>query len=565
MNEARKNSVVLFLAVATLSSFLFFFKLGDRSLRNPDEGRYAEIAKEMVLRHDWIEPRLYGINYLKKPILFYWFLIASFKLFGFSEFAARFVPALFGVLGVAMTFCFAKKVFDAKTGFYAALILTTNFWYLQVGRYLLIDMFFSFLVVAALYSFYLARTDDRRRRTYNLLFYLSVSLAFLAKGMVGLAIPGVAVILYMMIHRRFGSLLSQMNLLSGILIFSLIVLPWFVLISLRAPEFIWVFFFHEHWIRFVSSQFEHQKAWYYYFLVTPVFLIPWSLFPAPLIHGYSILKDNNAARRAHLFLWTSALGLIVFFSLSKSKLPTYILPSIPLFSVLFAHAWSRSEDLFSKKWAYRSSIAALVFFFFAACVFVSAAPLYFSRFPAVSDKKIVTILQLIGGSILVGSVLGLRALRLKRADRLFYAMVLMMILASFPTASVMNQLNKYYTTKPFAQVLRSRLEADDLVFIYDHPGAFYDFGFYLEHPVKLVGLEGEFRYSNRKIDTRMAQAQEWKESWVTREAFYEMLKQGKKLYCLIRKSDFSQMDPELRKQTLVLSQDERKILFQTKP
>src|SRR3989338_7367901 len=418
MPWTNKNSALLFLAVASLSSFLFFFKLGDRSLRNPDEGRYAEIAKEMVLRHDWIEPRLYGIDYLKKPILFYWFLIASFKMFGFSELAARFVEALFGVLGVVMTFFFAKKVFGAKAGFYAALILTTNFWYLQTGRYLLIDMFFSFFAVAALYSFYLARTEDRHRRAYNLLFYASVSLAFLAKGMVGLAIPGVAVILYLAVHRRFGSVLSQMNLLGGIFIFSLIVLPWFILISLKKPEFIRVFFFHEHWARFVSGQFEHQEAWYYYFWIVPVFLIPWSLFPALLALGYSLLKDN-AARQAHLFLWASGMGLIVFFSLSKSKLPTYVLPAIPLFSVLFGQAWSRSEGLFSKKWAYRASLAAMVLFFFVACVFVSAVPLYSSHFPPASAERIVTILQLIGGGVLVGSVLGLRALRLKRGDRLF--------------------------------------------------------------------------------------------------------------------------------------------------
>ena len=560
----NRNSALLFLAVASLSSFLFFFKLGDRSLRNPDEGRYAEIAKEMVLRHDWVEPRLYGIDYLKKPVLFYWLLALSFKLFGFNEFAARFVPALFGELGVVMTFCFAKKVFDTKTGFYAALILTTNFWYLQTGRYLLIDMLFSFLAVAALYSFYLARTEDRHRRAYNLLFYVCVSLAFFAKGPVGIVIPGLAVVLTMTVQRRFGSVLSQMNLFAGLLIFSLIVLPWFILISLKEPEFIRIFFFHEHWARFVSSQFEHQEAWYYYFLAVPVFLIPWVLFPAPLVHGYSLVKDT-AMRHAHLFLWASGVGLIVFFSLSKSKLPTYILPGIPLFSVLFGDAWARSEGLFSKKWAYRASLAAVVLLFFTACVFVSAAPLYSSHFPPASAKRMVTILQLIGGSVLVGCVLGFRALRLKRADRLFYAMIFMMALVSFPTASAMSELNKDYTTKPFAQTLRARLKADDLVFIYDHPGPFYDFRFYLGHPVKLVGLEGEFKYSDKKTDAQLVRDQDERESWVTREEFYEMLKQGKKLYCLIRKSDFLEMDPTIRQQALILAQDERKILFQTNP
>ncbi len=489
----NKNSALLFLAVASLSSFLFFFKLGDRSLRNPDEGRYAEIAKEMVLRHDWIEPRLYGIDYLKKPVLFYWLLAVSFKIFGFNEFAARFVPALFGVLGVVMTFFFAKRVFGTKTGFYAALILTTNFWYLQTGRYLLIDMVFSFLAVAALYSFYLARTEDRHRRAYHLLFYVCVSLAFLAKGPVGIVIPGLAVVLFMTVQRRFWSVLSQMNLLEGILIFSLIVLPWFILISLKEPEFIRIFFFHEHWARFVSSQFEHQEAWYYYFLAVLVLLLPWTLFVVPLTRSFSVFKDK-VARAPHVFLIGSALGLVIFFSLSESKLPTYILPCIPLFSVFLGYAWAQSS-----------------------------------------------------------------------AKKLFYALITAMVLISIPVAYLMEKFNRDYTTKPFAQTLRPLLKADDLVFIYDHPGPFYDFRFYLDHPVKLVGLEGEFKYSDEKINAQLVQDQEEKESWVTREEFYEMMKQGKKLYCLIRKSDFSEMDPEIKKLTLILNQDERKILFQTNP
>ena len=102
------KSLALFLIVLCVSSFLFFFRLGERPLRNPDEGRYAEIAKEMVERHDWVEPRLYGVDYLKKPVLFYWLIALSFQCFGFTEWAARLVPAFFGVLGVLITFLFAN-------------------------------------------------------------------------------------------------------------------------------------------------------------------------------------------------------------------------------------------------------------------------------------------------------------------------------------------------------------------------------------------------------------------------------------------------------------------------
>ena len=119
-----------FFIVLGLSLLLFFFRLGDRSFRNPDEGRYAEIAKEMVQSGNWVQPRLYGIDYLRKPILFYWLVAASFKVFGFSEWGARLVPALFGIFGVATTFFFTRRILDLKTAFYAAMILATNVLYL---------------------------------------------------------------------------------------------------------------------------------------------------------------------------------------------------------------------------------------------------------------------------------------------------------------------------------------------------------------------------------------------------------------------------------------------------
>ena len=330
---------------------------------------------------------------------------------------------------------------------------------------------------------------------------LNVTKEALAKGIAAIAIPGVAVILFMAVRRQFFKILSEMDLAAGALVFSAIVLPWFIQISLKKPEFIKVFFFHEHWTRFISSEFEHQEPWYYYFAATPILLVPWVLFPAPLVRGFSVLKEKNRGG-APLFLWMSGLGLIVFFSLSRAKLPTYILPSVPLFCTLFGYTWAHAEDLFSKKWA-------------------------------------------------------------AKAERLFYAMILAMVVVSFPVAFLIDKFNKNYTTKPFAETLRPRLKADDPVFIYDHPGPFYDFRFYLDHPVRLIGLEGEFRYLDEDLNARLAKDE--KESWITREEFYEMLKQGKKLYCLIRKSDFSEMDPEIRKRTLVLNQDERKILFQTKP
>ena len=155
------KTTALFLIILFFSAALFSFKLGDRSFRNPDEGRYAEIAREMVVSGNWIEPKIYGVDYLRKPPLFYWLTAFFFKLFGFNEWAGRSVPALFGVLGVLATFWFVRRIFDESAAFFSTLVLASNFWYLEVGRYLVIDAVFSFFVVSGLYCFYVAANSAR--------------------------------------------------------------------------------------------------------------------------------------------------------------------------------------------------------------------------------------------------------------------------------------------------------------------------------------------------------------------------------------------------------------------
>ena len=553
MNGILKNTTSIFLVLLALSAFLFFFGLGERSFRNPDEGRYAEIAKEMVTSGNWLEPRLYGVDYLKKPILFYWLLAVSFKLWGFTEWAARAVPAIFGVFGVLAAFFFAKRFFDVKTAFYSSLILVSNFWYLEIGRYLLIDMVFSFFVVSGLYFFYLGVREPQHSRKYFVLFYACVALSFLSKGVTGLIIPAVTIVPYLLLTKQLRARFLNMDLGLGILIFSLIVLPWFIRISLAQPEFLHTFFFREHVMRFVSSSFEHQERWYYYFALLPVLLMPWSLFPEPLKRAFSVSKEPHF-KDTKLFLLPAGFALIVFYSLSKGKLLTYLLPSVPFLSILIGHGWSRWEAEGFKKEPFKTGSAwalALLFVLGGLTIFLT---LFFpSLFHELESMEFLRTVKMMAGLVMLGSFLGLVSIRRRRIDHFFYSMALMMALVSFPLFLGMNALNRFYTTKPFAEVLKPKLKPGDLVFIYDAPGAFYDFRFYLNAPVKLVGLSGELELAKGDKEAQGA--------FVTEEEFYKLLNQRKKVYCLLRKSDFMGMEEAVRKNLVVLSQDERKTLF----
>lgn len=547
---------VAFWIVLAVTVFLFFFRLGDRSFRNPDEGRYAEIAVEMVKTGDWVEPQLYGVGYLRKPILFYWLVAASFKIFGFSEWAARFVPVGFGVLGVLITFFFTRRVFDQKTAFIASLVLATNVLYLQIGRYLLIDMVFSFFLVAALYLFYLATHEAKHKTRFYELFYLCIGLAFLTKGLAAVAIVGFVCFVYLTLTGQWTRTLREMYLGRGIVIFLAIVLPWFVQISLRRPDFLNFFFIHEHFQRYLSSHFEHQEAWYYYLWLTPVMLIPWIFFPEPLVRSLASLNENRW-RNPRFFLLFCALAVVLFYSLSTSKLMTYILPALPFFSILIATGWVGWQERVSEKSSEKLSMVMSGIFFGVSLVFLVAAPWVVPHVADRSVDKIIPFLQQMAGLLAVAGGAGFFLLRAKRVRAFFYTWIIVLSALSIVVSDAMKTMNSNYTTKAFAQFLKPRLQENDRVFIYDHPGALYDFRYYLDFPVKLVGMQGELELF--KDDPRA------KTVSLGHEEFLNLLTKEKGIYCLMRKSDFLGLDESVRRSLLLLKEDERKVLLVSQP
>src|SRR3989338_4325537 len=246
----------LFFLILPLSFSLFFFRLGDRSFRNPDEGRYAEISREMALSGDWVQPKLYGLDYLRKPPLFYWLLAVSFKAFGFGEWQARLVPAFFGILGVLFTYIFTRRIFSAQTAFFTSLILLSNLWYVQVGRFLVIDMVFSFFVVSSLYWFYLGHVETQYKKGYYLLFFVSMAAAFLAKGILGFAIPVSIIGVYLLSTKQLRRTVSEMDLFTGFAAAAIAIGAWLVPISMKEPQFWSVFLFREHFQRLASKSLE---------------------------------------------------------------------------------------------------------------------------------------------------------------------------------------------------------------------------------------------------------------------------------------------------------------------
>jgi 4-amino-4-deoxy-L-arabinose transferase-like glycosyltransferase len=322
------------LLLAVVLGIPFFQYLGGLPLIDPDEGRYAEIPREMLQSGDLITPTLNYVKYFEKPPLLYWINAASLKIFGMNEFGARFPSALCGLLTVLATYIIARQLYGRRTALISALILGTSAGFVLQSRIILTDMLLTFCLTAALGSFIVAagREGRRSRALPWYLFYLFCALATLAKGLIGMVFPAGIIFFYLLLGRRWN-LLREMRLIPGLLLFLAVAAPWFVAVSLQNPEFAHFFFIREHFERFTSTVHgRYQPLWFF----VPVLLgtmLPWSFFiPGALFRAWRDRHQEESRAGMYLLIWAALIFL--FFSESSSKLIPYILPVFPPLALL---------------------------------------------------------------------------------------------------------------------------------------------------------------------------------------------------------------------------------------
>jgi 4-amino-4-deoxy-L-arabinose transferase-like glycosyltransferase len=316
-------------------SFIWFSNLEYRKLVNPDEGRYAEIPREMVASGDWTTPRLNDLKYFEKPALQYWATATAYTLFGEHQWTARLWSALTGFLGALMVFFTGRRLFGALAGWYAALVLGSSLLYVLIGHVNTLDMGVSFFLSAAVCAFLLAQhdgADARARARWMLAAWAALALAVLSKGLIGLVLPGAALGLYIVIERDW-QLAGRLRLLSGTAVLLALTLPWFVSVSLANPEFFHFFFIHEHFERFLTKAHGRYQAPYYFIPILLAGMLPWTLtLIDALAHAWK--RDPRQRFQAQRFLLLWAAVVFVFFSASSSKLVSYILPMFPALALL---------------------------------------------------------------------------------------------------------------------------------------------------------------------------------------------------------------------------------------
>lgn len=312
----------------------WFGPLDHRRLIKPDEGRYAEIAREMADSSDWVTPRLNGIKYFEKPPLQYWVTAAAFRTFGEHDWSARTWPAVTGFLGILLAWITARRLFGVQAGWLAAATLASSLFYFVIGHFNTLDMGLCFFLQLALSGFLLAQfgaASAAESRNWMLLAWAAAALAVLSKGLISLVLPSATLVIYSLVTRDFSTW-RKLYPLPGLALFLAIAAPWHVLAALQNPEFAHFYFIHEHFERFLTKAHGRVEPWWYFVPMLFAAALPWSTLACHAIVAQ--WKEVGEAGRALRFLALWCGFTLLFFSASGSKLPSYILPILPAFALI---------------------------------------------------------------------------------------------------------------------------------------------------------------------------------------------------------------------------------------
>ena len=320
---------------------VWFGTLDARHLLRPDEGRYAEISREMFVTGDWVTIRYNALKYFEKPPFHMWVTTIAYELFGVGDWQARLSVALSGIVGLVVTMAAVVRWYGVRAGLLAGLALLAMPMWSVTGHFNSLDMTLSGALACVLAFMLLAQhpdTSPAARRGWMLACWAAMGVAILTKGLVGIALPGLVLVVYTLVTRDFG-LWARLHLVSGIVAMLVVTVPWFWLISTRNPEFPHFFFIHEHWDRYTSTVHSRKGSIWYFVPLLLAGMLPWlGLTP----RMWAVVRERAGAVRGAgakpfqpalmAFLWFVAI--FMFFSLSGSKLPGYIVPVFPAVAIL---------------------------------------------------------------------------------------------------------------------------------------------------------------------------------------------------------------------------------------
>jgi len=340
LNGAQRRLLIELAALAGFCAFFFFLGLGAFGLVGADEPRYAQVAREMLARNDLVTPTLYGQVWLEKPALYYWRAMFAYRIWGVEDWVARLPSATFATAMIVLVY-FHMRRFRPGAELDAALFTASAAGVIAFARGASTDMQLAAPFVIAMLGWYAWYETGRKIWLIDLYFFLAIGT--LAKGPVALALGFLIVLAFCLLSRK-PKLIAQSLWPPGILIYLAVVLPWYAAVQLRNPQFLRVFIFQHNLERFATNVFHHQQPWWYYLPVILLALVPWTFLAGAALFdalggAWQRWKDRSRNGRQHgfpVFLLVWIAVTVVLFSIAQSKLPGYILPAVPPFTILLA-------------------------------------------------------------------------------------------------------------------------------------------------------------------------------------------------------------------------------------
>jgi 4-amino-4-deoxy-L-arabinose transferase-like glycosyltransferase len=460
--------------LALLAALLFFPALGARDFWAPAEPRYAEIARVMFAKGEWIVPTVNGDLYTDKPILYFWLVLIASNIAGaVSEWTVR-LPVALGGLGVVLTtYVIGKDFFSPRVGFIAGAVLATSARVIWEGRWAHVDMPFTFFFALSMY--FTARTILNKGNPYEMLAaYALLALATLTKGLIGVVLPALILLSFVAI-RRDWRLLLRARLPLGIGVFLLIAAPWFIWVN-SATDGKWLEdFIYLHHIQRYTAGVGHRQPFYYYFKTLPVDFLPWTVFALPALFAYKLERKSIVNPASFLLvLWFAVVFL--FFSFSDTKRDLYLLPLFPPLALLVG---VYIDDLVTGKLPLSKIPRSMLLLFFAA-LSIGCLALPVAAWLLRKDAFWVSL-----PVALTMACCGLAAFYFiwRRIAWLAFISTVFSMLLGVLTASVwlLPFIDQFKSPRSFALKVKSKIPATAQLFIY--ADTMNDYNFYMERTV----------------------------------------------------------------------------------
>jgi 4-amino-4-deoxy-L-arabinose transferase-like glycosyltransferase len=410
------------------SVFLFFFGLGNVDLTDPDETFYAQTAREMLDAGEWSTPLIFGKPQFEKPVLYYLLVRASYMAFGVNEFAARAPSALFGILGILGIYLLGRALYSPLCGFLSGLVMATSAQYIVLSRACVTDMVLCVFILYCFLFFLMGWAG--KGKAYYILSSIMAALAVLTKGPIGILIPGIIIIFYLAFSRQLKEI-KKIPVGTSVLVFLVISLPWYIAMwRIHGDIFTGEFFGLHNITRFLVPEHRHGTSPFFYIPVLIGGFFPWSFFlpfAAWYVYKYDDISSKVKAHGLFLFLWF--LAVFLFFSVSRTKLVTYIFPLFPVLAVVTGRFWEMYLDKGRKDRRLDKfmnvSYAALVVF---SVMFLAGVYFFIRhRYPQASLGTLTSASILISGFILSTIFFGKR-----KKTFAFYSIIIAVFLIAPP-------------------------------------------------------------------------------------------------------------------------------------